>query len=590
MEFYRYLNVLRKHLGIIVLLALLGGGSALGFSLKQHKVYEATATLLINAAAPAALIPYLSTSLNGNGMAPVEQLANTYGIFLQSRSFDKAVIRRLHLAVTPDQLGARVSSALIPNTNYFTIKVTWGDPMQAATVATGIAQVFIQENAAAQAATQNTGPVSEINQSLNYFRHKIIVLQKQHDELVGNPNSNLAQVTSLEDKLSTLEDTYYKLLGTVGASAATQEANSATLSDPAVPPSAPIAPHVKQNAVFGSLAGLFLGLTLAFLLDYLDYSLRMPEDLEELVGQAPLGVVAKIGAVGAAKHRKLFGRSHRNINKTGQGTAVPAPSANGHGAGADTAQLRDGSLSTLLVLDPQLVTLNHPKDPISEAFRALRTNLAFSSLDKPLKSLVVTSSLVSEGKTTVSANVAIAMAQAGKQVILVDADLRRPSIGKLFNLHPTTGFTTVLLNREDRARALTEALQTTMVPNLSVITSGPLPPNPAELLASESMTAVLRDLEARADLVIFDTPPMGPFTDAVVLAARVSGTLVVVRAGSTRRAVITNGISTLRNVGGNVLGTVLNMVDVKAISNYSFYYYQAEHYGQESAATTARGR
>src|SRR5436190_2478062 len=121
MEFYRYLNVLRRHLGLVVLLTLLGGGSALGFSLRQHKVYEATATLLINAAAPASLIPYLAASLNNSasaGTTPVDDLAHTYSIFLQSRSFDKVVVRKLHLAVTPSQLGAHVSSALVPGTNY----------------------------------------------------------------------------------------------------------------------------------------------------------------------------------------------------------------------------------------------------------------------------------------------------------------------------------------------------------------------------------------------------------------------------------------------------------------------------------------
>jgi hypothetical protein len=139
----------------------------------------------------------------------------------------------------------------------------------------------------------------------------------------------------------------------------------------------------------------------------------------------------------------------------------------------------------------------------------------------------------------------------------------------------------VLLNREDRLRALKEALQPTMVPYLWVLTSGPLPPNPAELLASESMIALLRDLEARVDLVIFDSPPLGPLTDAVVLSARVSGTLLVVRASSTRRTLVTNSINMIHKVNGTVLGTVLNMVDLKAIGNDSYYYYyQAGYYGQ----------
>jgi capsular exopolysaccharide synthesis family protein len=178
------------------------------------------------------------------------------------------------------------------------------------------------------------------------------------------------------------------------------------------------------------------------------------------------------------------------------------------------------------------------------------------------------------------------MAQAGNRVILVDTDLRRPSLAKLFSLDASRGFTTVLLNREDRGRALEEALQPTMVPQLWVMTSGPLPPNPAELLASKSMIALLRDLEARSDLVIFDSPPLGALTDAVVLSARVSGTLLLVRASSTRRSLVTNSIDLVRKVNGTVLGTVLNMVDLKAISNYSYYYYyQAGYYGYGKAET-----
>ena len=152
MELYRYLKVLRKHLGVIVLLTFLGGGAALGFSLRQHKIYKATATLVINQASPTALIPYLATSLsNNNGVAPLQQLANTYSIFLQSRAFDEVVIRKLHLHTTPDLLRKHISSELVPNTNYFTVDVTWGDPVKAAALANGIARIFIRENAVAQA-------------------------------------------------------------------------------------------------------------------------------------------------------------------------------------------------------------------------------------------------------------------------------------------------------------------------------------------------------------------------------------------------------------------------------------------------------
>jgi len=584
MEFFRYLNVLKKSILLIVFMTVLGAGSAYIFSKRQHKVYSATATLSINAAAPASIIPFLANAVSGaGGVAPVEQLANSYSVFLKQRTFDQTVADKLHLGVAPEALAAHITSALIPSTNYFQISVTWGDPNQAATIANALADTFLQENKTQQAATQGAQTNSDLNQSLNYFHSQVLSLQRQYNALVRNPRSSLTQVTTLGDRLNTVSDEYYRLLGTAGANVPqTTATNTASVQDRAIASSLPISPKVTSNTIFGLLVGLFLGLGLAFLLDYLDYSLRTPEDVEQLVGQAPLGIVGMIG-VDSPKRRGLpFGRKTKPAPAA---MTVSASNGNGHGAAAPA------TLTPLTVLNPQLVTLNHPKAPITEAFRTLRTNLDFSALDKSLKSLVITSSVPSEGKSTIAANLAVAEAQAGKRVILVDADLRRPSVGKIFGLKPATGFTTVLLNRENRARAIDEALQPTVVPNLLVMTSGPHPPNPAELLASHAATEVLRELEERADLVIFDTPPMGPLTDAVVLSARVDGTMIVMRAGSTRRTLVGNSVNTIKKVGGNVVGTVLNMVDLKGISSYSYYYYYStEYYGQEEVSTSTSAK
>ena len=603
MEFFRYLNVLKKYLPLIVLLTALGAGSAYTFSKRQHKVYSATATLSINAAAPASIIPYLNSAVNGSGVAPVDQLASSYSFFLKTRSFDGSVAQRLRLNASPGQLGGAVSSALVPGTNYFQITVTWGDPNVAANIANGVATAFIDENKALQAATQGAQSGSEINVAIKYFRNQIAVAQKQYDKLLRNPRSNLTLVQAAQDRLNSVSDEYYRLLGTAGTNTQQNTTNTASIQDTAVPSRVPISPKVTQNTLFGLLAGLLVGVALAFGLNYLDYSLRTPEDVERLLGQVPLGLLGVIG-VDSPKGRRgpfrlFFGRRHKPAPTPAALTALTALTANGastsngasNGAGGhDAVELEQ--LTAFPVLNPQLVTLNHPKAPITEAFRTLRTNIEFSSLDTQLKSLVITSSVPSEGKSTVAANLAIAMAQAGKRVILVDADLRRPSVGRLFGLKTATGFTTVLLARENRAGAIDRALQPTMVPNLLVMTSGPHPPNPAELLASQSATEVLRELEARSDLVILDTPPMGPLTDAVVLSARVSGTIVVARAASTRRTVVGNSVTTLRKVGGNVIGTVLNMVDLKGIGSYSYYYYYSSeyYYGREETATTGGKR
>ena len=191
--------------------------------------------------------------------------------------------------------------------------------------------------------------------------------------------------------------------------------------------------------------------------------------------------------------------------------------------------------------------------------------MEFASVDAPLRSLLVTSSSGSEGKTTTACNLAVVFAQAGQRVLLVDADLRRPGVHVMFDLANTTGLTTLL--RESPA-AIDSVAQDTEEPHLRVITTGPLPPNPAELLGSMRMRAVMASLLERADLVVFDSPPMYSLADAAVLSSLVDGTLVVVAAGQSRRRSIRMTMETLQRAGANVLGVVLNRVSAKSEHGY----------------------
>lgn len=218
-----------------------------------------------------------------------------------------------------------------------------------------------------------------------------------------------------------------------------------------------------------------------------------------------------------------------------------------------------------------LIMERDPKSPVSEAFRTLRTNLQFVRLDSPLKSVVVTSAIPGEGKSTVAANLAIAMAQGGKSVILVDADLRRAKQHQLFNLPNKVGLTNLLLGT-----AGLEALQGTSVQGLKVLTSGVLPPNPAELLGSSEMVRVIEQLEAQADLVIFDAPPLMAVTDAAVLGAKVSGVLLVYRLGKTARDGIARARRLLENANARILGVVANGDRPDGRSGYYYYYYYDE--------------
>lgn len=218
----------------------------------------------------------------------------------------------------------------------------------------------------------------------------------------------------------------------------------------------------------------------------------------------------------------------------------------------------------------KLITAVEPKNVVAEQFRTVRTNIDFSSVDKRLKTLLFTSSDVSEGKSTVSANTAVTWAQQGKKVLFIDADLRRPTLHSTFGLTNTQGLSTILVNNEDY-HAITVP---SVIDNLSVITSGPVPPNPAELLNSNRMKNFLQSVQAEYDLVILDVPPLLSVTDTQILAANVDGVVLVVRQGIAQRAAVKRAKELLTMVNANLLGYVLNDVAKKNGYGYGYGYEQ----------------
>jgi capsular exopolysaccharide synthesis family protein len=209
----------------------------------------------------------------------------------------------------------------------------------------------------------------------------------------------------------------------------------------------------------------------------------------------------------------------------------------------------------------QLITLLEPRSPISEAYRTLRTNLDFAGLDRKLQTVVVTSAGVGEGKSTTLANLAVVSAQAGRKVIVVDADLRRPSLHEVFGVENRAGLTTMMM--EEGALA-SPPLQDTGIEGLALLTSGPLPPNPAELLGSRRMEEVIAMLAQRAAHVFFDTPPVVAVTDAAVLATKVDGVVLVISAGKTRREYARSAVQRLQQINARLVGTVLTNVPMGA--------------------------
>jgi succinoglycan biosynthesis transport protein ExoP len=316
-------------------------------------------------------------------------------------------------------------------------------------------------------------------------------------------------------------------------------------------PRGPVSPNVPLNIGGGLLAGLVLGLAAAIGREQLDRSVKTPSQLEQLLGLSFLGLLPS-----------LPDAEEKSDGRVGGGPRIDAP-----------------------VINRELVVHEHPTSGIAEAARAIRTNILFMSPDRPYRTLLVTSAGPAEGKTTVACCIAIAMAQAGRRVVLLDCDMRRPRLHKVFGYSRDVGLTTALI---DEPR-IEELAMDTRVPNLSVITTGPLPPNPAEILHSEAFAALISKLKDRYDCVVIDSPPVVPVTDAAILSNAVDGTILVVRAFETSKDLARRAARALRDVGGHVVGTVLNAVDLNRHEyGYKYYYYyKREGYAAEEPQDSA---
>lgn len=222
-----------------------------------------------------------------------------------------------------------------------------------------------------------------------------------------------------------------------------------------------------------------------------------------------------------------------------------------------------------------VITHSDPKSPVSEAYRVLRTNIQYSSVDKPLKSIVVTSSGPMEGKTTTVVNLAVTFAQAGSRVLLIDSDMRKPKLHKIFVMSNTRGLTNLLAEHDDYRRYV----RSTDVPNLDILTCGTIPPNPSELLSSNSMKKFMQEVSADYDMIFMDSPPAVNVTDAAIISTFVDGTLLVAYSGHVDTGALKRAKELLDKVNANILGVVLNMLEKNAGANY--YYYQYNYYGDE---------
>lgn len=288
-------------------------------------------------------------------------------------------------------------------------------------------------------------------------------------------------------------------------------------------PLGPVAPNAVLNVALGILVGIGAGVGLALLREVLDTRIRGERDVAAITNSPIIG-----------------------------------------GISFDTT-----------AVDRPLIVQDDPRSIRAEAFRTLRTNLQFLEVESGAKSFVITSSIPSEGKTTTAANLAIALADSGAQVALIDADLRRPKIADYMGLEGAVGLTDVLISRVE----LADALQPWGRGNLVVLPAGTVPPNPSELLGSRAMAALLSTLEAEFDVVILDLPPLLPVTDAALVSKFTRGALVVVAAGRTHKGEFAGAVAALQNVGANVAGVILTMLPTKGPDAYGYGRYGYGSYG-----------
>jgi capsular exopolysaccharide synthesis family protein len=513
------------------------------------KRYQSSVSLQLNPSAKSALLPYTGTSPDQVAPSAVATLAASYSEVLRSRTFDTTVVNRLNLPIQPEELTRSIDARLVPNTNILRLTITWDQPEDAQQLAQHVAELFLSENVhAAQNGTIQR--IQQLQDSARQMQTRLSTLQQQRDRLDDAVSrGDLTRITDLNDldtRLAALQTSYTNAL--VEVDQAQNSMDTATILDNARPGGPVGILPLPQALLLGLLVGLAAGTGVGLLLDRLVGAIYAPEDIAAVCGTAPLAAVGRIPS-----------------NKRGDKHA-PRPR-----------------------VDPRLVVLTTPRSASAEAFRTLRANLRFAALEHPLRTIVVTSAGVGDGKTLVSANLAAVLAQSGKRVLIIDGDLRRPAAHRLLGVDNGDGLVDTFLTEHARTadgsepapRSVEQFVVPTSIEKLFLLRSGAVPPNPSEILGSETAARVLHDLAQAFDIVVIDTPPIGPVADALLLANNADGILVVARAGQTRQDVLRGALEALGPAGKPLLGVVLNDLRPTALSRYSPYrYYYAGYYGK----------
>ena len=324
--------------------------------------------------------------------------------------------------------------------------------------------------------------------------------------------------------------------------------NNISIAEIAIPPEQPVAPRRLMTVVGALFLSTLFGMGLALFLEYLDDTIRTIEEVETYLQLPALAAIPRIDSMPKRKLLLVGGND-------------------------------DGEMANPT---NDLLIHNDSRSSLAEAYRQLRTSILLSTAGHAPKSLLITSSLPSEGKTTTAINTAISLAQTGAKVLIIDADMRRPRLHSVFNISNAEGLSTLLSN-ELSEQGILDVIGYDEEAKLNLLTSGPVPPNPAELIASEQMSNLLKTLQKNFTHVVVDSPPIASFTDGVLIASMVDGVILVVNSGKSSRQVVRRSRQLLLDIGAKIFGVVLNNVNLRSQDNYYYYqsYYHRDSYRQD---------
>lgn len=468
-------------------------------------------------------------------------LAQAYALLVNQPNVLQAAAQELNWEGSWESLYFVVSASAPQGGQTINVTATANSPQRAQAIANIVAKQVIAQSPLSrqQQATETQRDFIAAQQAL--LQAQIVASQKALADL--NQQAALetdqekidainTRAAALQTKIDNAQRTYIQM----GALLNQSTGRYITLIASAPLPNAPVSPNILQNVLLAAAAGLVLAVGVVLLLEYLDDTIKNVEDVERVMQLSAIGSIERISPV-----RKP---------------------------------------------EDALITLRHPRSPTAEEYRTLRTNLRYAGIENPGGALLVTSANPGEGKTTTAANLAIAMAQAGKRVILLDADFRRPNMHRLFGLSNEQGLTALFL---DQPLLPEDILQPTQVPGLQVLVSGEQPPNPAEMLESRRMTEILQGLRQRSDIVIVDSPPVLVVADASILASRCSGAVLVVDSGRTRTEGARKVTDIMQRSQVKLLGAVLNRVGGRGRGYYYNYYYYSSSKGTKSKTKAHAG-